>query len=61
MVGLFIDFLTSGLSFLKNLLGAYFMVLGMSSLLYFYLMGNLGYFFLKYLYFRPNDHGLFLL
>ena len=36
------------------------MVLGRSSLLCVYLLDNLE-FFLKYLYFRPNDHGPFLL
>ena len=59
MVGLFIGFLTSGLSFVKNL-AANFMVFGRSSLLYFYFSGDLKY-FLKYLYFRPNEYGPFLL
>ena len=44
MVELFIDFLTSWLSFVKKLLGAKFMVFGRSSLLYFYLSGDLGFF-----------------
>ena len=44
MVGLFIDFLTSGLSLLEKLLGAYFMVFGRASFLNFYLVGKLGHF-----------------
>ena len=44
VVGLFIGFLTSGLSFVKKLLGANFMVFGRSSLLCFDLVDNLGYF-----------------
>ena len=44
--------------FCEKLLGANFMVFGRSSLLYFCLSGDLG-FFLNYLYFRTNDHGPF--
>ena len=53
-------FFDKWVEFCENLLGANFMVFGRSSLLYFYLSGDLGV-FLRYLYFRPNEYGPFLL
>ena len=44
VVELFIDFLTSGLSFVKSCLGQILWCLGGLLLLYFYLSGDLGYF-----------------
>ena len=45
VVELFIDFLTSGLSFVKKCLGQVLWCSGGLLLLYFYLSGSLGYFF----------------
>ena len=44
VVELFIDFFDKWVVFCEKLLGANFMVFGRSSLLYFYLSGDLGYF-----------------
>ena len=59
MVGLFIGFLTSGLSFVKNCWGLILWCLG--GLFCFFLFGRQSGVFLNYLYFRPNDYGPFRL
>ena len=59
VVGLFIDFLTSGLSFVKNCWRLILWCLGGRLFFVFICWAFWGIF--DYFYFRPNDYGPFLL
>ena len=58
MVGLFIGFLTCGLSFVKNCWGLILWCSG-GLLCFIFVCRVIWDFFLNYLYFRTNDHGPF--
>ena len=59
VVELFIDFMASGLSFVKSCWGLILWCLG--GLLRFIFICRVIWGILRYLYFRPNEYGPFLL